>query len=273
VSHAALETALPARAHHLPAAGLVLVGTGVLVGLPAVLGRPGLLVAVIVLQLALVAAWVNATGIRGFVGSLGIGGAAAIAADVSMLLPERPQVDGLLAVFGATFLVAVVHQMLRPAPRRYLVASLAGVLMLVCSVCSLAVLLTVDRTLDDSAVTASAVLAVGATLVVGHLVDVLVPRPVIADGVPRGLAGFLLGVVAAIAVLVVRDGGRTAEALLSSATAGAVLGGIAGLTAIAASYVVAERPQRGWALPVVQAVLPFATAAPVAWALALTAAL
>jgi hypothetical protein len=40
---------------------------------------------------------------------------------------------------------------------------------------------------------------------------------------------------------------------------------------LGASYVVVERAQRGWALPVVQAVLPLAAAAPVAYALALHA--
>jgi hypothetical protein len=38
---------------------------------------------------------------------------------------------------------------------------------------------------------------------------------------------------------------------------------------LGASYIVAERGEAGWALPVVQAVLPLAAAAPVAYALAL----
>ena len=51
-----------------------------------------------------------------------------------------------------------------------------------------------------------------------------------------------------------RDGGR---------------GGVAALMAVGASYVVAERGTPSWSLPVVQAVLPLAAAAPVAHALAL----
>ena len=268
VSHTALETDLPRAAHHLPAAVLVVVVTALLAGLPQVLDDDrGPLVAVLGVQVALVAAWVSATGIRGSVGSLGIGGAAAIAADLLLTLPDRPTLDGLLVVLGAGFLVVVVHQMLRPAPRRYLVASLAGVVMLVCAVCALAVLLLLDPALDGPLVTA--VLAVGAALVVGHLVDVVVPHPRLADGVPRGLLGLLLSVGASVAVLVWRQGADDLESVLSASTAGAVLGAVAALMAVGGSYVVAERPQRGLALPVVQAVLPFAAAAPIAWSLVL----
>ena len=271
VSHTALETDLPARAHHLPAAAVVVVVTGLLAGLPQVLDDSGRLVAVLLAQLALVAAWVSATGIRGFVGSLGIGGAAAIAADLLLTLPDRPSLDGLLVVLGSAFLVVVVHQMLRPAPRRYLVASLSGVVMLVCAVCALAVLLLLDAARSGPLVTA--VLAVGAALLVGHLVDVVLPHPRLADGVPRGLLGLLLSVLAAVAVVVWRQGADDLESVLSASTAGAVLGAVAALMAVGGSYVVAERPQRGWALPVVQAVLPFAAAAPIAWSLVLQSSL
>jgi hypothetical protein len=45
----------------------------------------------------------------------------------------------------------------------------------------------------------TALLAVGAALLVGHLVDLVLPRPRIAAGVPRGLLGLVLAVVAAAA--------------------------------------------------------------------------
>jgi hypothetical protein len=47
------------------------------------------------------------------------------------------------------------------------------------------------------------------------------------------------------------------------------VGGVAALAAVCASYVVVERGRSSWALPVLQAVLPLAAAAPVAYALAL----
>jgi hypothetical protein len=271
VTTAVLDRELSPRAHHLPAAGAVVVTTALLAGLPAVWGQTGLVVAVVVVQLALVAAWVVATGIRGFLGSLALGTAAAAGADAALLLPERARLDSLVVVLGLTFLAAVVHQMARPAPRRYLVASLAGVVLLVCAVCALGVLLTVGRLDGGPRLVGTAVLVVGGTLLVGHLVDVVLPRPQIADGVPRGLVGLVLGVLAGIGVAVLREGAGNLFDALTAVTTGAVLGTVAALTGLGASYVVAERAQRGWALPVVQAVLPLAAAAPAAYALALYA--
>lgn len=267
---AVLEEELSPRAHHLPAAGAVVVTTALLVWLPATWGRTGLLVAVGVVQLGLVAAWVVATGIRGFLGSLALGTAAAAGTDAALLLPERARLDGLVVVLGLVFLAAVVHQMIRPAPRRYLVASLAGVVLLVSAVCALGVLLTVGRLDDGPRLVTTAVLVVGGSLLVGHLVDVVLPRPQIAYGVPRGLVGLVLAVAAGIAVAVLREGAAGLLDALTAVTVGTVLGAVAALTGLGASYVVAERAQRGWALPVVQAVLPLAAAAPAAYALALT---
>lgn len=265
---AAPDAQLSPRAHHLPAAGLVVVVTAVAVGLPATLGDTGRVAAVVLLQLGLVAAWVVATGIRGFLGSLVLGGAAAVAADAAMLLPARPQLDWLLAVLGLGFLAAVVHQMTRPAPRRYLVASLAGVVLLLCSICALAVLLGVARLDDGPRATETAVLVVGTALLVGHLVDLVLPRPQITPGVPRGLLGVVLAVLAATAVALLSRGGDALVDVLAAAIYGLALGGVAALTALGPSYVATERGERSWALPVVQAVLPLAAAAPVAFALA-----
>ena len=268
---AVLERELSPRAHHLPAAAAVVVATALLAGLPLLRGEGGLLAAVGVVQLALVAAWVVATGIRGFLGSLALGIAAAAGTDAALLLTERARLDALVVVLGPVFLAAVVHQMVRPAPRRYLVASLAGVVLLVCAVCSLGVLLTVGRLDGGPRLVGTAVLVVGATLLVGHLVDLVLPRPQIAYGVPRGLLGLVLAVLAGVAVAVLREGAATLVDALGAVIVGTVLGAVAALTGLGASYVVAERAQRGWALPVVQAVLPLAAAAPAAYALALYA--
>ncbi|KQS73658.1 hypothetical protein [Modestobacter sp. Leaf380] len=273
MSHSALETELPRGAHHLPAAGAVVVAGALLVGGPLALGDTGRLVGVLVVQLALVGAWVVATGIRGFVGSLGIGVAAAVGADLLMHLPERPQLGSLLLVLGPGLLVALVHQMARPAPRRYLVASLAGVVLLVCAVVALSVLLALGRSADGDRLATSAVLVVTAALLVGHLVDLVLPRPQIAQGVPRGLVGLVLAVLAGVGVALLRRAPDDLVDALSAATYGAAIGGVAALMAVGASYVVAERPQRGWALPVVQAALPLATATPVAFFLALQTSL
>jgi hypothetical protein len=278
VSSAALGIPVEDRGHHLPAAGAAVVAVGLLVGLSHVLGDGGRLAAVLLLQLALVVAWVLTTGIEGFVGSLVIGAGAAGAADLVIMLPERPTLGGLLGVLAVGFLAGVLQQMLR-RPRRAVVASLAGGVLLLCAVSALSVLLLTGRAALGPALSTAAVLAVGAALVVQHLGDLFLPRPRIADGVPRGLAGLVLAVLAgALVTFLRRSDGLVATGALPGTPAavlfGAVLGGAAALAGLAASFFAVEDPAEGtagptrtWALPVVQAVLPLAVCAPVALAL------
>ncbi len=263
------QTGQSARDHHLPAAGLVVVAVGVV----ALLGssQPGLVVAVLVLQAALVVGWVFTAGLEGLRASLGLGAAAAVGADLVLLLPHRPHLSGLLAVFGIGFLAAVVQQMLR-RPREELVASLSGAVLMLCGVAGLAALVLLGRSASDRHVAVTAVLAVGSALVVGHLVDLVLPRPQITPEVPRGLVAPVLGVVAAALVAVARHGAGTLADGLSATLFGTVLGAVAVLVSLAASYVVVDtlitdRPPPRWSLPIVQALLPVAACGPVALAL------
>lgn len=272
-----VQSLLPARGHHLPAAVVSLLAVGLLIGLPEVLGDLGRLAAVLVLQLGLVLAWVLVTGAQGFAGSLAVGAAAAVAADLTLVLPERPELGGLLAMFGLGFLAVVLQQMLR-RPRSELVASLSGGVLLIGVIGALGALLLLGRTPGGDGRAALAVGAVGAALVVGHVVDLVLPRPQLAFDVPRGAVGLVLAVLAAAAVTwVLRDVGDLAGDV-AAAGFGAAIGGVAALTAVAASYVVVEATAADddgdlgphvslWALPVVQAVVPIAAAAPVALAL------
>jgi hypothetical protein len=278
----ALQSGLPARVHHLPAAGLGVVAVALLVVLPEFLGDLGRLAAVLVLQLGLVLAWVLVAGIQGFAGSLAVGAAAAVAADLVLVLPHRPALGGLLVVFGVGFLAAVLQQMLR-RPRHDLVASLSGAVLLLCTVAALAALLLLGRSPTGSGRALVALLAVGVALVVGHLVDLALPRPQLALDVPRGLVGLVLAVLAAAATaFLARAAGDLVDGV-AAVVYGAVLGVVAALTALAASYLVveatapdlpdeedaAEDDQRlsPWAPAVIQAVLPLAACAPVALAL------
>ena len=135
------------------------------------------------------------TGIQGFAGSLAVGAAAAVAADLVLALPARPAMGGLLAVFGVGFLAAVLQQMFR-RPRTDLVASLAGTALLLAVTGALATLLLLGRTDAGHGRALVALLAVGAALVVGHLADLVLPRPQLAEGVPCGLLALVLSVVA-----------------------------------------------------------------------------
>ncbi|MCA0145935.1 hypothetical protein [Blastococcus sp. LR1] len=267
MSPAAVLPATPDRAHHLPAAGLAVVVTAAAAGLPALLDGVGALAAVLVLQLALVLSWVMVARMRGATASLVVGTGAAVAADLVLVLPERPELGGLLGVLAVGFLVSVAQQMLR-TPRTHLVASLAGAALLLTAVAALAALLLLGRS-DEGRLVLTALVA-GSALVVGHLVDQVLPRPVVAEGVPRGLAGVVLAVLAGAGVAWVARG--TADlGSLRSLLLGAVVAGVVALGAVAVSFLVVEAADEGsaedtspWALTVVQVVLPLAAAAPVA---------
>lgn len=281
MSSAAPISRLTAREHHLPAAAFAVLAVALLVVLPELLGQTGRLAAVLVLQLGLVLCWVLVTGAQGFAGSLAVGAGAAVAADLSLVLPGDPELGDLLAVVGVGFLAVVVQQMFR-RPRHELVASLASSVLLLVAVASLAALLLLGRTDAGSERALVALLAVGAALVVGHVVDWVLPRPQLADGVPRGLVGAVLAVVAGAAVAVVAAG--VAGDVLDerrSLVHGAVVAGVAALTGLVASYVVVGATAEGdqpaedqrfsrWVLPVIQVALPVAACAPVVLALQAT---
>jgi hypothetical protein len=277
VSAPALESALPSRAHHLPAAALAALAVALLVGLPALLGDVGRLAAVLVLQLGLVLAWVLATGVQGFAGSLAVGAAAAVAADLALVLPARGTVGGLLVVLGLGFLAVVLQQMFR-RPRDELVASLSLGVLHFSAIGALAALLLVGRAPSGTGRALVLLLAVGAALVAGHLVDLVAPRPHVAPGVPRGLLALAVSVGAGAAVAFLGRGLAEPAAGPAAAAYGAVLGLVAGLMALAASYVVVELTATDggrhtgaagspWVLAAVQAAFPLSACAPVALAL------
>ena len=262
-----MREAAPSRTQHLLAAASAALAVAVLVAGPGLLGDRGRLASVLLVQAALVASWILVTRPPGGVGAAGIGAAAAVAADLALSLPERPRLGGLLTVLGVSFLVVVLHQMLR-RPRSELVASLAFAVLLVCAVSGLAALLLVDP-----AAGTTALLAVGAALVAGHTADLLLPRPPVAPDVPMGPLGRFVAVLAGAAVVVLRRGDGD---VLAGALQGALLGAAATLTGLVAAYVVAEAVGRGApsssarAFPVLQASLPVAACAPIVLALQTT---
>ncbi|RBY93007.1 hypothetical protein [Blastococcus sp. TF02A-30] len=291
MSSAALPARPSAREHHLPAAAVAAVAVALLVGLPELLGQTGRLAVVLVLQLGLVLSWVLVTGLQGFAGSLAVGAGAAVAADLALVLPERPELGELLAVFGVGFLALVLQQMLR-RPRTELVASLAGGAMMLVAVAALGGLLLLERTGSGADRALVALLAVGAALVVGHVVDLLLPRPQLAADVPRGLVGMVLAVVAGAVVAV--GAARLVDVLdgVGALVHGTAIGGVAALSALVASFLVVEATATAtaappaaaddagaapagdehggaaaWSLPLIQVALPLAACAPVAVAL------
>jgi len=255
-------------AHHLPAAGLVVLAVAALVAGAEYGGDAGRVGAVLLVQLALVAGWVLATGAG--LGTAVIGVAAAAGSVAVLQLPAHPHLGGLLAVLGPAFLVVVLDQMLR-RHRHDMVAALSIGVLLVTAVSALAVWLLVGRATSTDGLDTSALLVVGAALLVGHVVDLVLPRPALALDVPRGLLGLVLAVAAGAVVAVVRRGVGGVGGAIPAVIFGGVLGAVAALVAVAASYVVVETEpagrSRALGLSLVQALLPIAACAPVALAL------
>lgn len=265
---AVLRTGLAPLRHHAPAAVLVAAASAALMLAPQLMGATALLITVAVLQIALIATWARATGTRGYVGLLVIGAGTAVTADTVLAVQEDPDLGPLAVVLALGFIAALVHQLTRSHPRRLATASLGGIALLAVLVSAMAAYLLLYR-VTDTTVYLVTIAATGGPLVVGHLVDLALPHPRIAPGVPRGLLGLVVSVGAAIAIAVLLSRPSGLIEGLGAAIVGAVLGMVAALLAICASFIAAERPQRTWALPWLQALLPLAAAAPIGYVLSL----
>lgn len=255
--------------HHAPAAALAAIATAALVLAPRQFGPTGLLVTVVVAQVGLIAAWSRATGTRGYLGSLVIGAGTAVAADTVLAVQEEPDLGPLAGVLALAFMGALLHQLTRSTPRRLATASLAGISTLAVTLIAMSALLLLYRITDGSAVYVAVVAATGGAVVVGHVVDLLLPFPRITPDVPRGLSALLLSVGTAIAAAVVLSDPHGLIDSVGAAIVGAILGLVSALLAVAASYIAAERRKLNWSLPWLQALIPLAGAAPIGYFLAL----
>ncbi len=273
----ALDTRPPVRARRA-AVAVSAGGAAALVPVAsALLGGNGRLVAVLLLQAVLVAAWVLATAPAGAPGVAVLAAAAAVGAGlaVGLLAGDLPPGEAgpglLLAVVGPAMLAAVLHQMLRRPPRTDVVGSLGSTALLVSAVGALALLLLPDVAGGDGDPAASPLLVVGAALVVGSLVDVVLPRPPVAGGADRGVPGLVLAVAAGVAVALLQSGTEPVD-VVPGLTTGLVLGVVAALAGTAASFALrgsgAGRRAGAPAGVAVEAVLPLAVCAPVLLTLA-----
>jgi hypothetical protein len=285
--------ARPRRAPGAPAASaaggvaeaaVAAAGGALLVGLPVLLpgsaGDAGRAVAVVVVQAAVAAAWVALAGLRPAGGVFVLGLAAAGAADLAALLTARPEAGSVLPVLGVGFVLAVLVQMLRRAPRTALVSSLAGSAVLVCAAAAPALWVVAGRADGGDPLVRVVVLAAAAGLVVAALVDVVAVRPRLAAGAPAGVPGLVLGTLAgaATAYLSPRSGALEGDAAVLLTGAGTAL--VAVLVRAAGRFAAADRAGSadgpddgpadgpadvpGWSAPLLAALLPLAVLAPAA---------
>ena len=265
---------------HLNLLGSLAIALVVAGGLAAA-GRGGALALVIAVGAAQAVAglaWIFGTSLPGRNGALVILTASAAAADVCVSVWPHSRLGTLLAVCGLAIPALFLHQLARSAARVRVADSLGAIAFGVLVVVALPAFVQLRHEFSSSAnggkVVAGVIAAAGSALVVGYLVDMVMPAPRFDPSVPRGL----LAVVASAGV-----GGSLGQLTLTQGTGfldgrgafvGAATGAIVAFLAIAVAFLERSTPDavsRGGRLAraALSAVVPIALLAPVAFLLCL----
>lgn len=249
-------------------AGLVLAGRA---------GAAALLVGVVLVQALLAVAWSFGTGMPGRRGALVIAGLACAGADVAVSVWPDGRLGALLAVLGLAVPVMFVHQLMRGAVRVQVVSSLGAVAFLLLAEVSLAALVQLRHEFGTNlggTVAATVLAAAAGGLVIGCVVDLLLPAPRFDAAVPRGLLGLIAsaGLGGSVGYLMLKDQAEFGAA--RATVTGAALGALAGLLAVAVAFVLYTTPKPPTAFvrrlrPMLGALLPVAVIAPAAFLLCL----
>jgi hypothetical protein len=241
-------------------------------GTGAVIGRPGVLVSVALVQAALVPAWVFGARSPGRIGGLVLGVAAAGAADAALLVRDRTSPAVLLGVLGLAVPALIVHQLTRGVVRVRVTESLAGIALLITAEVALSILIALARAEDGHRLVGAVVLGAGAGLAVARLTDAVAPVPRIAAGVPYGLLAVALAAVAGAAAGAATAGGPLRTA--AGAGVGSLVAAVAALVAVGVGFAAVALPgdRNRLALAYLSVVLPIALVAPVGYLAALSVA-
>ncbi|MDT4944970.1 MAG: hypothetical protein QOH14_1703 [Pseudonocardiales bacterium] len=264
--------------NHLASIGVVLLAGGGLTW-AAHSGALPLLIAVAVVQALLAVAWVGATAMPGRTGGLLIAALAAAGADVAVSVWPHGRLGTLLIVLGLALPVMFVHQLMRGAARIRIVESMSDVAMLVVAMVGLPAFLQLRHEFTSSATAGSLVggviAASAGALVIGHVVDLVMPAPRFDVAVPRGLLAVVAsaGLGGSIGHLTLDGSSQFPDA--RGSFAGAALGALAAFFAVAVAFLEFSTPlpDRGAAArrlrPVMAGLLPLSLLGPVAFLLCL----
>jgi hypothetical protein len=258
-----------------------LAGAGL--AITARVGATALLVAVAVVQALLAFAWLYATAAPGRRGALLIAGLAAAGSDVCVSVWPGSRLGTLLVVFALAVPVLFVHQLMRGAARMRIVESLGAVALLVLAETALPALLQLRHEFGHDLggqVVSGVVVAAAGALVVGYVVDLLVPAPRFDPDVPRGLLAVVAsaGLGGSVGYLMLQSGQLVDLRGGRGAFVGAASGALVALLAIGVAFVEHDTDQLATARvsgfgrrmrPVLGALLPLALLAPIAFLLCL----
>ena len=253
---------------------VVAILAGALLAICAHLGALALLIAVAVVQGALIGAWILGTGLPGRIGAAIMAAMAAAAADTVVSVWPHGQLGELLPVLGLMLPAAFVHQLTRGVVRNRVVESLSDISVLIVAVVALAALIQLRHEALPPLTAYAVTLAVAAALTVGHFVDLLLPAPRFDADVRRGLPAVVAGALVSALVIQLELGSELDFSGGRALFLGAAIGVIVALFAVGSGFiqVASSLPRTGRAVrlqPVFGTLLPIALVAPVAYLLCL----
>ena len=267
------EPAPPVYINHVHGAVVAAVVT---IGLAVVskLGVTPLLIGIAVVQGLLVVSWVFGTALPGRIGGLVIGGLAAGGADVMVSRWPHGQLGTLLAVLGLAIPAMFVHQLTRGVVRTRVVESLSDIALMVVAVVGCAALLQLRHETLGALMTSGFVLAAGAALVTGHVVDHVAPKMRFDPDIPRGLLAVIAGAMAGAVACFLRLHNSFEFDHKRSIIVGGALGALVSLFAIGAAFVEhslpAGRRSLAVARPVASTLISFGLLVPIGYLLCLS---
>lgn len=147
---------------------------------------------VLLVQAALVAAWCVAARPPAPAGVAAVGLLTAVGVDAVGLWSDRTTAAPLVGVVAGAFGLVIVAQLVRGVTRRNVTEAFGASLTVALAVTALATTVPLLRQ-DGRALLSAFLLASGTGVVVARLGDLVAPRPVVHEAVPRGLLGLGLG--------------------------------------------------------------------------------
>jgi hypothetical protein len=222
-------------------------------------------------QALFVLAWTMATRPPGLLVVVAVGIIVAGVADVGAVLPTVATIAPLGYAAAAGFAVSIIGQLVRRADRARLTESLGSTVVLVVGVVAFATLIVLTRRPVGTQAIVVCLTATGLALLVARLTDAFLPWPRLADQVPRGALGVVLGAMAGTVAAAALGGyisGFTprSAALVGMAAAGAAVLADLGVGYAEASRELAGEPPTMWLARHMQGPLTgFALASPLAY--------